>query len=310
MALTVGVVHRSNLERKGLRPFVEAARELPEVEFVLAGRWEDRRDRRPARAGPLPTSPSPAILSDDELDRCFRRARAYVQASWHEGFGLAVAEAMLAGCVPGRHRGRRAARGGRRHRRAHRGAGSRRGRRRRAAGARARSRAGRAAPGRERSSSSRSRRASTGSAPRSRRRSPRSRREAGEGLGRLHRRRRTRWCCGRSSSGSSAAATRSRSPRATTARRWACSSGSGFPYTSVGRHGGRWHRARRAAALARRSAALARWARRAALRPRPRPRLGRHRRGRRACCGSPRCRCRTTSSPACSGGSAGGRRGG
>ena len=41
MALSVGVVYRANLERKGHRPFVQAASRLPDVEFVLAGRWAD-----------------------------------------------------------------------------------------------------------------------------------------------------------------------------------------------------------------------------------------------------------------------------
>jgi glycosyltransferase involved in cell wall biosynthesis len=99
VALTVGAVHTWNLERKGHRAFVEAARELPEVEFVLAGRWEDDAiDELRALAGDNVTFTG--YLSDADLDREFRRAGVYVQASWHEGFGLAVAEAMLAGSVP------------------------------------------------------------------------------------------------------------------------------------------------------------------------------------------------------------------
>src|SRR5680860_1338358 len=39
-------------------------------------------------------------ISDEDLEELYRRASVYVQASRHEGFGLAVAEAMLAGCVP------------------------------------------------------------------------------------------------------------------------------------------------------------------------------------------------------------------
>ena len=99
MALTVAVVERSNLERKGLRAFVQAARELPATEFVLAGRWEDRSIEE-LRALASPNVTFTGYLEEAELDRLFRRAGAYVQASWHEGFGLAVAEAMLAGCVP------------------------------------------------------------------------------------------------------------------------------------------------------------------------------------------------------------------
>jgi glycosyltransferase involved in cell wall biosynthesis len=39
-------------------------------------------------------------LSDEDLDALFRSAAVYVQASLHEGFGLSLAEAMLAGAVP------------------------------------------------------------------------------------------------------------------------------------------------------------------------------------------------------------------
>jgi glycosyltransferase involved in cell wall biosynthesis len=99
MALSVGVVYRLNLERKGHRPFVEAARHLPDVEFVLAGRWSDAAiEELRAAAGANVTFTG--YLDDDTLDDYFRRAAVYVQPSRHEGFGLAVAEAMLARCVP------------------------------------------------------------------------------------------------------------------------------------------------------------------------------------------------------------------
>ena len=55
VALTVGVVDRRNLERKGLRPFVEAAAHLPDV-LVRAGRaLGRRRRRRAARRGAAAT---------------------------------------------------------------------------------------------------------------------------------------------------------------------------------------------------------------------------------------------------------------
>lgn len=98
-ALTVGVVYRSNLERKGHLPFVEAAARLPDVEFVLAGGWADDAIET-LRSVAAPNVSFSGYLADEELDALFRRAAVYVQASRHEGFGLSVAEAMLARCVP------------------------------------------------------------------------------------------------------------------------------------------------------------------------------------------------------------------
>ncbi len=99
MALSVGFVTRDNLEIKGQRAFVEAAAELPDVEFVLGGPWKDDAiDELRARATSNVTFTG--WLEQEDLDRLFREASVYVQPSHHEGFGIAVAEAMLAGCVP------------------------------------------------------------------------------------------------------------------------------------------------------------------------------------------------------------------
>ena len=98
-ALTVGAIDRTTLVQKGQLPFVEAARLVPDVRFTFAGRWlDDSVEQLRARAGD--NVRFTGWLSDEELHATYRRAAVYVQASRHEGFGLAVAEAMLAGCVP------------------------------------------------------------------------------------------------------------------------------------------------------------------------------------------------------------------
>jgi glycosyltransferase involved in cell wall biosynthesis len=99
LALTVGAVDRSTLVQKGQLPFARASRELPDVLFVLAGKWLDEAVEE-LRAVAGTNLELTGWLSDEELLDNYRRAAVYVQASRHEGFGLAVAEAMLAGCVP------------------------------------------------------------------------------------------------------------------------------------------------------------------------------------------------------------------
>jgi glycosyltransferase involved in cell wall biosynthesis len=99
VALTVGAIDRTTLVQKGQLPFVQAAHELPDVRFVFAGKWlDDAVDQ--LRAIAPPNVELTGWLSDEDLAAAYRRSAVYVQASRHEGFGLAVAEAMLAGCVP------------------------------------------------------------------------------------------------------------------------------------------------------------------------------------------------------------------
>ena len=99
LILTVGTVNWENLTRKGLESFVRSAKYLREFEFVLVGKWSDDSIHY------LQSIASENVhftgrLSDPELIEYYQKAYYYVQASSHEGFGLSVAESMLARCVP------------------------------------------------------------------------------------------------------------------------------------------------------------------------------------------------------------------
>lgn len=98
-AITVGVVDRRNLGRKGLEPFVRAAAQLPDVRFTVAGRFDDDAGDHLRSIAP-PNVELTGWLDQPALEDRLRRATVYVQASQHEGFGLSVVEAMLAGCIP------------------------------------------------------------------------------------------------------------------------------------------------------------------------------------------------------------------
>ena len=99
VALTVGNVAWLTFERKGLRSFVQAARLAPEVRFVVVGEWLDGAIGLLRELGGANVD-YVGRVSDEELAAWYRRASVYVQASRHEGFGMAVAEAMLGGCIP------------------------------------------------------------------------------------------------------------------------------------------------------------------------------------------------------------------
>lgn len=99
MVLTAGNLARSVIRRKGLDTFVEAARLLPDVEFVLAGRAMDDAGKALKDAAP-PNVRFTGYLSHDELIGCYQAAKVYCQLSRFEGLPNALCESMLCGCVP------------------------------------------------------------------------------------------------------------------------------------------------------------------------------------------------------------------
>jgi glycosyltransferase involved in cell wall biosynthesis len=97
--VTVGYVDEEAWSRKGIDRFVEAARRDPDRRYVLAGRLAPAVEQRLATLAP-PNLACPGRLEHDELRALLWSAGVYAQLSWHETFGVSMAEAMLCGCVP------------------------------------------------------------------------------------------------------------------------------------------------------------------------------------------------------------------
>ena len=98
--LTVSLISEPYVPYKGLGTYVEAARLLPDVPFVHVGKAApDGAFERLRREAP-PNVTFLGFLEDERLRDELCRATVYVQISAHEGFGMALAEAMLSGASP------------------------------------------------------------------------------------------------------------------------------------------------------------------------------------------------------------------
>lgn len=101
MVLTVSRLAKGQIERKGLLTFIRAAHRLPDVPFTVVGAFNehDPAFRRLKNVAPENVTFT-GYIERSALYQLYQRAKAYVQVSRHEGFGLALAEAMAHGCIP------------------------------------------------------------------------------------------------------------------------------------------------------------------------------------------------------------------
>jgi glycosyltransferase involved in cell wall biosynthesis len=99
MVVTVCHVNKSNYKRKGLDVFIESAKRLPDIQFVIIGKDTDGTGEQ-LKLKKINNLSITGALSEDELIRYLSRAKVYAQLSAHEGFGCALAEAMLCECIP------------------------------------------------------------------------------------------------------------------------------------------------------------------------------------------------------------------
>jgi glycosyltransferase involved in cell wall biosynthesis len=99
MLLNIGNVSHENLLRKGIKPFLETAKFLPNHHFVQAGKWRDDSINI-LKSNLSPNAEVLGFVGDEELQSLYARSKYYVQPSLHEGFGMSVVEAMQHGCIP------------------------------------------------------------------------------------------------------------------------------------------------------------------------------------------------------------------
>lgn len=99
LIITVGNINWSNLKRKGIETFVKSALYIPDKKFVLIGKFVDDSIEY-LKSIASSNVEFTGYISDDELIELVQRAKVYVQASAHEGFGLAMAEAMSCEAIP------------------------------------------------------------------------------------------------------------------------------------------------------------------------------------------------------------------
>jgi len=99
IVITVGGIKWSNLKRKGIETFVKVAKLLPDVNFVVIGKFiDDSIDYLKSIASS--NVEFTGFVSDKELIKWYQKSKVICQLSYYEAFGLAPAEGMSCGCIP------------------------------------------------------------------------------------------------------------------------------------------------------------------------------------------------------------------
>lgn len=98
IVMTVGAITKSNLKRKGLETFVKTSVHLPETRFVLVGSSDGSIERLKRTAGE--NVEFKGYVKPEKLLSLYQESKIYAQLSFHEGFGVALAEAMSCECIP------------------------------------------------------------------------------------------------------------------------------------------------------------------------------------------------------------------
>lgn len=93
-------INREYFERKNLGQVLQAAKILPDLKFIILGKFTDPETEKYMRTESPHNISYPGYVSFKKLLNYFQKAKVYLQISRQEGFGCAIAEAMLCECTP------------------------------------------------------------------------------------------------------------------------------------------------------------------------------------------------------------------
>lgn len=99
LVITVSVITNENISRKGLKTFIETAKHLQDIDFMIIGKYDRETFDHLTSIAPKNVKFT-GYISQEELISLYQRAHVYCQLSFYESFGLALAEAMSCNCIP------------------------------------------------------------------------------------------------------------------------------------------------------------------------------------------------------------------
>jgi glycosyltransferase involved in cell wall biosynthesis len=98
--ITFCYMSEKSIQRKGLLTLLETARITPEISYRIGGRIVDPKAFNQLTEHAPPNILFLTDLTDNQVLEELQSAKIYAQLSFHEGFGMAVGEAMACGCIP------------------------------------------------------------------------------------------------------------------------------------------------------------------------------------------------------------------
>ncbi len=94
-----GVSNEIRFKKKGIGTLLKAAEKMPDTKFFVVGNNSPEWDRKLREMAPK-NAVITGRISDKELLQLYHRCKVYAQISFHESFGVALAEGMSCECVP------------------------------------------------------------------------------------------------------------------------------------------------------------------------------------------------------------------